>query len=97
MKKLYNKYKEMIDKAKSVRPGCRMESLAQSFEDVQRIISNDILYWLKCIEVAKLALSYIERVKGDRVFNCLTDKEFEDMIEKTVSDKIEKSESKNDG
>lgn len=97
MKELYAKYKEMIDKAIFVSPGRENLRIGKTFEDVEDEIRNDVIYCLKRIEVAKMAISYMKSVKSQKALDYVTDKVFDKNIEEIISAKIKESESKNDG
>ena len=95
MKKLYTEYKKMIDGAILVLPGRQNNCFGTTFEDVEKVIRNNILDWLKRVEVAKMALSYMKQVKAEKFLEYSTDKEFNDFIEDGISNKIEESKVSN--
>lgn len=89
MKKLYNEYKKMIDEAIFVPHGRHFNNLGKNtFDDVEKVIRNDILELLKRIEVAKMALSYMENVKTEKTLQDSSDDEFNSNIEEIISNRL---------
>lgn len=95
MKKLYNEYKKMIDQAIFVPNGQTFNGLGKTFEDVENVIRNDVVAWLKRVEVAKMALSYMEGVKAEKALQYTSDNEFNSHIEDIISNRIAESKVSN--
>lgn len=78
----------MIDEAIFVPNGRTFNGLGKTFEDVENVIRYDVVDLLKRVEVAKMALAYMEKVKAEKVLQYTSDNEFNDLIEDRISDSI---------